>query len=376
MKTIALLFMGLFSIVAFGQFESGEDLLISDQQKDDIYLAGETIKINAVVRGDVVAAGGTIIVNDSIYGDLTTASGDLYINKYIADDVRVSGGKITIDTEIGDDLVVFGGEVTLTKNAKVNGNLLCYAGDIEMNGEVVGMMKTTGADVTINGTIQGTSKIIGEDIEIGENAKFLSDVEYWSSDGEIDFKGSLVNAKAQFNEDLRGDRPEFSWISFGIASLALWGFYILSAFLVILVIHALFRNAFSRSVQMLEQHTVKSFGYGLIYLIGVPLLIAIAFMMIVGIPIGLFITTIFIFSLLFGHLIAALLLAYYTAHKNGRTWGFWTITFLALLFAIVLRLLTIIPFLGILVSVVILSFTYGALTLRALKSRNTPELTE
>ncbi|MFC4634617.1 hypothetical protein ACFO3O_11900 [Dokdonia ponticola] len=373
MKTIPLLFMGLFSIVAFGQFESGEDLLISDQQKDDIYLAGETIEINAVVRGDVVAAGGNISVNDSIYGDLTAAGGELFINQYIADDVRVSGGSITINSEIGDDLVVFGGEVILTKNAKVSGNLLCYAGDVKMNGEVVGMMKTTGADVTVNGTIQGTSKIIGEDIEIGDNARFLSDVEYWSSDGEIDFKESLVNANAQFNEDLREDRPEFSWVSFGIASLALWGFYMLSAFLVILVLHALFRKAFSKSVQTLQQHTIKSFGYGLIYLIGVPLLIAIAFMMIVGIPLGLFITTIFIFSLLFGHLIAALLLAYYVTQKNKKNWGFWSITFLALLLAIVLRVLTIIPFLGIILSVVILSFTYGALTLRALKNRNIPE---
>ncbi|MBC8755871.1 hypothetical protein H2O64_14430 [Kordia sp. YSTF-M3] len=54
--------------------------MISDQQKDDIYLAEETIKINA--------ADGTIIINDSIYDDLSAVSVDLSINKCIADDVR------------------------------------------------------------------------------------------------------------------------------------------------------------------------------------------------------------------------------------------------------------------------------------------------
>jgi lysylphosphatidylglycerol synthetase-like protein (DUF2156 family) len=98
-------------------------------------------------------------------------------------------------------------------------------------------------------------------------------------------------------------------------------------------------------------------------------------MMIIGIPLGLFIISIFIFSLLFGHLIAALLLAYYIAKKSEKTWGFWKVTFLALAFAIVLRLFTIIPFLGILLSIIILSITYGALTLRVLKNRNLSEQT-
>lgn len=376
MKIIALLLMGLFSNLAFSQFESGENIVISDRQNDDLYLAGEMIKINAAVQGDLVAAGETIIINDSIYGDIAVISGDFSINNYIADDVRITGGTITIDAEIADDLVVFGGEVLITKNAKVNGNFICYAGEIEMNGEVLGMLKVTGGDITINGTANSTSKIMGEDIKIGNDAKFLADVSYYSNGGEIDFKESLINAKATFNEELRSDKPVFSWTTFGIASLVLWGFYILSAFLAILVLHVLFRNAFSKSIETLEKNVLKSFGYGLIYLIGVPLLIAIAFMMIIGIPIGLFITSIFVFSLLFGHLIAALLLAYYIAHKNPKNWGFWSITFLALAFAVILRLLTIIPFLGILISVVILSVTYGALTLRVLKNRNMTELTE
>lgn len=370
MKLFCFLSIGWFSIMAFGQFESREDLVISNQQSDDLYLVGETININAVVRGDVVAAGGTMIINDTIYGDLSAVSGDFYINKYIADDVRISGGTITIDTEIGDDLLVFGGKVFIGKDTKVNGNLICYAGVVEMNGEVAGMMEVHGGNVIINGTVVSTSKIVGTDIEIGNNARFLGDVEYWSSTGAIDFKASLIDSKAQFNEDLWGDRPAFSWATFGIASLALWGFYILSAFLVILVLHVLFRKAFSESIEILEKNVLKSFGYGLVYLFGVPLLIAVAFLIIIGIPLALFITSIFVFSLLFGHLIAALLLAYYIALRNEKTWSFWSMTFLALGFAVVLRLLTIIPFLGILISVVLLSVTYGALALRIQTNRN------
>ncbi len=369
MKKLITLILVLFSVHSFGQSEERKDILIDKVQPDDMYIAGEKITVNAAVKGDLVIAGGNLIVKDSIHGDLTGAGGDLSIEGHIADDVRVAGGKITIDSEIGDDLVIFGGEVIITENARINGKLVCFAGDVTINGEVIEILDVRGGDVSINGTIRGTSKVVGEDITIGSNAKFHKDVEYWYSDGEIDFKNSLVNAKAQFNEDLAKEKSQTSLTTFGTNSLKLWVFYILSAFLVILVLHALFRNAFSSAVEGLENNVLKSFGFGLIYLIGIPLLIILALLMIIGIPLGLFATVIFIFSLLFGHLIAALLLVYYFKFKKEKDWGFWSITFLALLCAIILRVLTIIPFAGILLSVIILSITYGALTLKVLRSK-------
>lgn len=372
MKTITILLIALCSMVSFGQAGDEGAIVIDKAQGDDTYRAGETLVVNAAIQGDLVIAGGALIVNDSINGDLTAAGGELLLNNYVADDVRAAVGRVTIDSEIGDDLVVFGGEVILNKNAVIHGNLECFAGNIEIYGEVNGKLNIKGADVLIDGTIKEASKIIGEAITVGSNAKFYKEVQYWNSDGEIDFKDALINTEAQFNEDLGEDKSQLSLISLGTTSFALWIYYILSAFLVILVLHALFKNAFSDAVEGLEHNLLKSFGFGLIYLIGIPLLIILALLMIIGIPLGLFMTTVFVFSLLFGHLIAALLLVYYYQHKKGTRWGFWNITLLALACAILLRLLTIIPFVGILLSVVILSITYGALTLKVLHAKKQP----
>jgi hypothetical protein len=176
----------------------------------------------------------------------------------------------------------------------------------------------------------------------------------------------LVNAKAKFNEDLGEGNSQMSLTTLGTKSLKYWVTYILSSFLAILVLHALFRNAFSNAVDDLENSVLKSFGFGLIYLIGIPLMILLTFVIAIGIPLGLFATAVFVFSLLFGHLVAALLVVYYLRHSIQKNWGFWNITFLALICAIILRILTMIPYAGILISVVILSITYGALTLNVL----------
>lgn len=373
MKPIALLLIALCSIASFAQSDTKGEILINQSQQDDTYLAGKTIKVNAPVKGDLVIAGGSLRVNDSIHGDLIAAGGELFLNGYIDDDCRLAVGRTTIDSEVGDDLFVFGGEVILTKNAVIHGDLICFAGNIEMSGEVLGKIDIKGSDVYIDGSIRESSKINGEEISIGSNAKFYKDVEYWHSDGELDFENSLVNASGQFNENLSEENPQLSLTSFGTDSIKLWVYYILSAFLVILVLHALFRNAFSAAVEGIDNNWLKSFGFGLIYLIGIPLLIILALLMIIGIPLGLFATVIFLFSLLFGHLIAALLVVYYIKNRKEKDWGFWTITFMALLCAIGLRLLTIIPFAGIAVSVIILSITYGALTLKVIQSKK-PEL--
>ena len=91
--------------------------------------------------------------------------------------------------------------------------------------------------------------------------------------------------------------------------------------------------------------------------------------MIIGFPLGLFATVIFVLSVLLGHLFTALLLVYYFRHKTEKTWGFWNVTFLTLLYAIALRLVTIVPFVGILLSLVILSITYGTFTLKVIDSK-------
>ncbi|NER16576.1 bactofilin family protein [Spongiivirga citrea] len=369
MKTIAILLISLCSMVSFGQTQNEGDIVINKTQEDDTYHAGETIRTNAVVQGDLVIAGGNLTVNDSINGDLTAAGGELFLNSYVADDVRIAVGRAIIDSEIGDDLIVFGGEVTITENAKIHGNLKCFAGNIKMNGEVVGKLEVKGADILINGVVQKTSKIIGEDITIGSNAKFHNAVEFWNSDKEIDFKNSLVNTKAQFNEDLGKEQSELSLTTYGTRSLSSWLKYILTAFLGILVFHALFKHAFTQAVESFENKWLKSFGFGLVYLIGIPLIIIFTLLITIGISLGLFAAAIFIFSLLFGQLIAAILLAYYVKYKKDMNWGFWNVTFIALGFLLLMRLLTTIPYVGIAVSIVILAITYGALTLAVIRSK-------
>ena len=380
MKTQLLYFVLLFSIVAIGQYKKEKDITVTEYQKDDIYHAGENININAAVDGDVVLAGSKITIRDSVFQDLLVAGGEISVKGYVADDIRAAGGTLVIDSEVGDDVIIAGGEVLITKDAIIHGNLINFSGDIEMNGRIDGMMKSYSGDLKINGTIEqeaelfgeevifngeikGISKIAAETITLGEKAKLHGNVTYWSEDGEVDFKNALLGSTANFDKSLMGDRKEFSLKSFGIAALGFWIFYLFSAFLVIILLNWAYNDFFNSAATYLNQGFLKSFGYGLVYIFSVPLLIIIAFIIIVGIPMGLFLSGFYLFSLLFGHLVTALILSHYLRQLSDSKWGFWSIVLLALGIAAIFRLLTVIPILGWLLSLLVIALGFGLLVL-------------
>ena len=277
MRTLLLHFALFFSIVAIGQYKPEKDIRVSEPQKDDIYHAGENINIDATVDGDVVLAGSKLTIRDSVRQDLIVAGGEIMVKGYVADDIRAAGGKLTIDSEVGDDVIVAGGEVYITKTAIIHGNLINFSGNIEVYGKVDGMIKSYsgdlkmngsigkeaklfGEEILINGEINGTSKIAAENITIGENAKFKSDVDYWSEEGEVDFKNSLMGAKASFDETLMGDHKEFTWKGFGIAVLGFWVFYLFSALLALILMNWAFANFFSSAAANMNTQFLKSLG--------------------------------------------------------------------------------------------------------------------
>ena len=221
----------------------------------------------------------------------------------------------------------------------------------------------------MNWELNGKSKIVAENITIGDHAMFHNDVEYWSEAGEVDFKNSLMGYKAFFNEDLKKDVEGFSGRAFGMAAFGFWIFYIFSALLCILLLNWAFGDFFLTVVGYIDKALLKSFGYGLIYFFGLPLIIAIAFVIIIGIPIGLFLAGFYVFSLLFGHLVTALLIAHHVNNRANGNWNFWTVVFLALGVAVILRLFTLIPFVGILISLIVIAAGYGLIGYALLQKR-------
>ena len=380
MKTFHLIWILLFPMVVLGQFTADEKVTISDPQADDIYLAGANLDVNAPVHGDIIAAGSDIYLRDSVYQDVIAAGSEIWLNGHVSDDVRAAAGKITVHSEIGDDLILFGGDIHISEEAIIRGNLTVFAGRVQLDGAVTGDAKISAGSISIdgsvtggsqlrtddlwfNGTVEGPTTLIAQTLNIGSEAQFYGDVTYWTEAGEMDFGNSLKNVNANFDPNLIDQDEEYPIGIVSITSFGFWLFYIISAFLLILLLNVAFRQQFKGAAGQLDDKLLKSLGNGLIYILGLPIIIVFCMVIIVGIPIGLFLLGIYFFSLLFGHAIAALIITYYLNNRNEKSWNFWTIALLSLGIAIIIRLITLLPFLGVLISLLIIAVAYGAVYL-------------
>jgi len=153
------------AILAVPMFVSAAEVKMSDKvnAKDNpknLYTAGENATIDAAISGDLVVAGGTVIVNGDVENGVIAAGGDVTINGFVGQSIRVAGGNVTIKGNVGSDLVVFGGTVVLDSNSTIDGDVIVYAGSLNIKGQIVGDIKNSSVgNVIISGTVAGKADL-------------------------------------------------------------------------------------------------------------------------------------------------------------------------------------------------------------------------
>jgi len=367
------------------KFRADELVTVDAPVEHNLYVAGERITINASVRGDVLAAAGTIEVNDSINGDLTAAGGTVTLNSPVQEDVLALGGTIQVTEPVGGDLITMGGEVTLAGDTKASrdvvvfsgearldgtvvGNVIVYGGTVQLNGECRGNLEMKGGEITINGPVRGASALAADSITLGPDAQLYGPVRYWIPEeaDPPDFASVLVGTTAERDESLYPE-DDFPWPWQSVPWFLLALTYILAVLLIIGFIFWVFPQAMDRAGAVLHQDFMRSFGYGILYLVGVPLVIGLLMMSFIGIPLGLFFMFAYGFTLLFGHAIVSVVVTYSLRDRYQYDWSkAWMILVAFLVFS-VLRTVTLTPLLGIFVSVLMVGACFGALIISLIR---------
>jgi len=352
--------------------------------KGDLYIAGGKVVLEETVQGDVAAAGCSILINEDVEQDLLAAGGNIIVNGRVGDDIRAAAGDITIFSGVGGDLIVFGGSVTVARRATVEGDLVAAGGHIILNGTVKGDVRVAGGDVVFNGTvlgnsvfhvadrldlngeIQGKTTFSSNDVVLGSSASFGGDIEYWTQTGTLDFSDVALSGEALFNPDLEPESklpPEIKFSRKHAAGfLGLWFlFTLLTGALTMFVFLLLPKRWYTLAVGSLRDGFWRSFGLGLLYFILTPIIAFILMATLVGIPLGLLILSLFLFSLVFSKVISAIVLARWIERKRFGQWGKAAMFFLSLLLFALLKLLTLVPVIGWVALLILISAVYGSI---------------
>lgn len=376
-KIISVIIASWLTIQAFSfRLEYGNNVVITQPVYEDLYISAGSVTINAPVFGDLICTGGTVNINDSVSDDIIVAGGTVTFNGYVGDDIRCAGGRLYIQKNIGGDLVIAGGQVTVNRDVVIGGGLLMGGGEITFNGTVSKSVKAgfgslvfngraekdidvRGGNLQMNGTVMGPAIIAANKITIGNDASFNNNVRYWNDKGSVDFRQSIKNGKAVYDPSLKIETGRWYYLG-GLSVLGLlW--YIGMALLMIAIIQYLFNDTMQKAGDTVFNKTLRSSGFGLLFFVAVPIAAIIAFITIIGVPVGLLLLFNYIVLILLATVITSLVASHWINNRFNYHWGFLKLVFSALGIFMILKLISLMPFLGWLIVLLAICTAFGAI---------------
>lgn len=377
---------GLFGLIALpgsskaGDFKTGSEVKVEQPHKEDLYIAAGKIDVNARSAKDLILAGGEVNVTDSVGADLMVSGGEVAMKGNAGDDIRIFGGEVLIEGNVGDDLILFGGDIEIGPNARIHGMLKVYGGSVKLLGSVEGDVVLSGGDLThegkiggklkmhtgravLAGTVMGKSILAARTLRMEEDAAFHQNVRYWRQKGKMDLSPYMKKGEAQLDPALKQKvLGNAGWTELFFGFWAAWLIYILSGALILFLLNFFLTRSFKRAGIALE-HLGKSLGYGSLYVFGVPLGSLILAITVIGAPIALVSGTIWGLSMLFTHLLSAVVITNWLKVRYNKAWDRTYLFLISLLIYGAIKGITFIPYLGWLFAVFIVVASFGALLL-------------
>lgn len=333
-------------------------LRAGQEVQGDYFAFGPHVEISGTVHGDVYAVGAEVLVDGVVDGDLIVAGGDVTISGAVTQDARIAGGNVTVSGSIKRNATVAGGDVHVTESAHVARNLIAGAANLMVAGSIDGDVRVGAGNVTLSNDIGGALMVAAAAIRLTSRASVGKNFTYWS-----DKDASIDEEAAVFGPVTRHPIPEAfkgKDVKRGVAGMKLVAGMVsfastLMLGLLLLHVYPIFTP---RVASVIQEQPWVVFGMGGALLFGVPLLILLCMVSVLGTPIGLMLAAMYLVTLYLGRVFVMLWLGQrllrLVSGSSSPAWAF--VTGLVVYFTV-----SVVPFVGGLITLATLALGLGAL---------------
>jgi cytoskeletal protein CcmA (bactofilin family) len=157
----------------------GASIATLDQGADH-FVAGRSVRVAQPVSGDLIAAGGRVDIDAAVNGDAVVAGGDVRIRGAVSNSLYAAGGQLVLDATVDRNARIAGGRVEIDPRASVAGNVSIAGGEVRIDGAVKGYVQAAGGRVLINGPVGGEVVATSGAVELGPSARIAGKLRYTS----------------------------------------------------------------------------------------------------------------------------------------------------------------------------------------------------
>lgn len=267
---------------------------VGDTITEDLYAFGGSVYVEGTVDGDLFALTGDLIVSGTVTGDVVGFAGSrVTIAGAVGGSVRVVSPTVTITGSVGDDVAAVAAGAAL--DAVIGRDILLIAGTADVDG-------TTGRDLRAQAWQLGVGGEVGRDVlvkadrlSLGSNARVVGDVFYRTSAAASVAEGASVDGRLVKS---RVFSPVWARaVGRAITVLGFLGFLLGG-----LVLGWLFRGTSRRSLEATTTRPWVTVGVGIGLLVVTPLLVIPLSLTLVGLPLALLLTVLWLLGVFLGAL--------------------------------------------------------------------------
>lgn len=260
---------------------------------DDLFIVSGSVVLDGVVNGDLYAVGGSVTINGVVNGKVYAVGGTVIVNGEVAESIIVAGGLLSIGGDVGGSLTLVSRDLNITNSAAVEKGVLMYGGDVRIAGVINGDIKGAANDVTITGRVEGDINIDVDAITFMSTAQIKGNVDY-TSENDADIRtGAQIDGESVRKEpevvvaEVSRISKLFSFMGGPVA-------HFLSALVLGIVLIAAFHRRVAEITASIRHKPGASFGWGVVLLFTVPVAAVALGLTIVGLPLALILTVMYL----------------------------------------------------------------------------------
>jgi hypothetical protein len=345
---------------------------LADQQNivfgNDTYATGQVTSISGTVPGDVFGAGNTVLLSAAVGSDAHLAGFDVQANSDVAGNLYAAGFSVSVAGGVKGDANVIGNTVTIHSVQPIGGNLRAAAATFTLDSPANGSVLVTAETATLNAPVQGDFSFYGRNLVFGPNAVVNGQV-LVHAPTQVAVPATVAPAeRVVFTQLTSPEYPTQVGQTAEVVAKAFWASLWAATlwWVLLLIVGAAFIALNGRLVGSLERlsavRPMRRLGLGILAFASVVGLVPFVALTLVGL---LLVPFVLIF------VVVACSLAYVAGvYLIGRAIGArfrpldtvaWKVGILAISLVIA-GLLTMIPFLGWLITLAITAYGFGVVT--------------
>lgn len=344
--------------------KSGEIVVLeaSKTVKGPGFYSGKTVRIDGNVDGTAFVAGQEVTVNGDIKGDLFAAGQEVTVNGKVYGNLYAAGQKVRLNGRVAGDTFAAGEKAETPEAAVFERDLLVFAANLLHAGRVERQLIADSRYAVLNGFVGDNARISADTLEVRDGADIKGKLVYLSPRQVALSEKAKISGGTEWKKtaprqvkERRQERTAAGQLFGLLISMA-------GALLIWFIGTAIKPDLWTSLTKPIFNEPGKTMGIGALALILGPVLAVILMVTFIGLPLAMLLILAYMVALYLAKIITAVFVGSWLAQRFG--WpaihkGVW----LVLLGLAINAVLTRLPFVGFLFTLVTVFWGMGAIAL-------------